>query len=564
MRLGGTMLKSALYYKNTLGFSVIPIKPGEKIPLVKWQEFQERKATDEEITKWWADTPKANIAIVTGKISKIAVVDFDKYDPEFSEDTALEYFPDTIETPTATTPRGGTHLYFQYPDKDISNNARGLPGIDLRAEGGYVIAPPSINSNGKKYEWLAGLKITEVTLAEMPDLYLSLINNKAFNIYRGEEKELLQGVTTVTSCDILFKKGTRDQDLFHAANCLTKGGMDTQNIRQILKILALNCNPPFPLAEAEIKIKSALERGKRKERNLQAEVDSYIVVTSGYFSVTDCYNVLQVVTKEDKATVRTALHRRKDKIIEKYGKKDGVYRRIDTDLEMIDFTEDEGPRSQVLLPLDLHERVDVCEGNIVLVAGEYNSGKTSFALNVLQMNKNRMKIRYLSSEMKGGEFKRRWRTFGLPNDFWLPDAMTEYVALKNNLAGSILPDGLNIVDYLEFSDADFTQGAEYMRQIHDKLTTGVAIVCVQQKMGAKLPRSGDLIMEKPRLAISFKKIPTDTEDVWGVVEIQKAKNVTLGKCDGKKLEFQLRKNGSEFHIVRDWGWWRDTNSYGKR
>lgn len=552
------MLKAALYYKNKFGFSVIPIAPGKKSPpLVEWEEFQNRKATDEEITEWWTKTPDANIAIITGKISNLAVVDFDKYDPKYSEDTALEYFPDTILTPSVATPGGGTHLYFQSPNEGLRNNARALPGIDLRAEGGYVAAPPSVNGNGKRYEWLVR---PDCTFENLPDGYLSYINKKAFCIYRGGEKTNEQVVTSVTSCDKMFNKGTRDQDLFHTANCLVKGGMQQGNVRQVLEILANNCNPPFPISEAEIKIKSALERSARRERNLQAEVDSYIVVTSGYFSVTDCYNVLQVVTKEDKAAVRTALNRRKGKTIEKYGKKDGVYQRIDTELEMIDFTEDEGARSAVLLPLDLHELVDVCEGNIVLVAGGFNSGKTSFALNVLQMNKNRMRIRYLSSEMKGGEFKRRWRTFGLPNDFWLPDEMTEYVALKNNLGGSILPDGLNIVDYLEFPDGDFTQGAEYMRQVHDKLTTGVAIVCIQQKENAKLPRSGDLVMEKPRLAISFKKIPTDTEDVWGVVEIQKAKNVRLGKCDGKKLEFQLTHQGSHFKVIRPWGWWKD---YGR-
>ena len=548
------MIKAARYYKK-LGFSVVPVAPGKKFPpLVEWEEFQHRQATDEEITDWWTKTPKANIAIITGKISNLAVADFDKYDPKYSEETALEYFPDTIITPSVETPQGGSHLYFRYPDTDLRNNARALPGIDLRAEGGYVIAPPSINGNGKKYGWQ--VKLADAEIQNVPDGYLSFISNKAFNIYRGVTNDNKQVVTSVTSCDILFQKGTRDQDLFHAANCLVKGGMQIENIKQVLEILANNCTPPFPISEAEVKIKSALERSVRKERNLQAEVDSFIAVTFGYFSVTDCYNVLQVVTKEDKATVRTALHRRKDKTIERYGKRDGMYQRIDTDLEHKDFNEDEGARSQVLLPLDLHEMVDVCEGNIVLAAGEYNSGKTSFALNVLQMNKNRMKIRYLSSEMKGGEFKRRFRTFGLPNDFWLPDEMTEYIALKNNLAASIMPDGLNIIDYLEFSDGDFTQGAEYLRQVHDKLTTGIAIVCIQQKTNARLPRSGDLVMEKPRLAISFRKIPTNTDLVCGIVEIQKAKNVRLGKCDGKRLEFELTNNGSAFKVIRSWGWWK--------
>ena len=79
-----------------------------------------------------------------------------------------------------------------------------------------MIAPPSVNGNGKKYEWQ--VKVTDTEIQNVPDGYLSFISNKAFNIYRGVTNELLQGVTPVTSCDFMFNKGTRDQDLFHAAN----------------------------------------------------------------------------------------------------------------------------------------------------------------------------------------------------------------------------------------------------------------------------------------------------------------------------------------------------------
>jgi len=557
---GSVLLRSALYYKNKLGFSVIPVAPGKKSPpLVDWEKYQHELPTDEEIKKWWTDSPKANIAIVTGRISNLVVADFDKYDPKYSEDTALEYFPDTLLTPACETPQGGSHLYFSYPDVDMRNNARALPGIDLRAEGGYVLAPPSVNGNGKAYEW--SIDPTKAPLAEVPEVYILYINNIYKNsLYACDIKDSpLHGVTSVTGCDISFTKGTRDQDLFHSANCLIKGGMEIPTVRHILKILAQTCDPPFPASEVEIKVKSALERAERKERNIQAEVDSFIAVTSGYFSVTDCYHSINAVTTGDKSAVRQAVLRRKDVSIERVGAKDGVYQRIencDEGIEFIDFDEVEGARSEILLPFDLHEMVEICEGNIVLVAGEFNAGKSGLALNILQMNKNRMRIRYLSSEMGGGELKRRFRAFGLPNEFWKPDEMTDYVKLMNNFQKTMVPDGLNIIDYLEFSGGDYTQGAEYLRQVHDKLTTGVAIVCIQQKEGARLPRSGDLVMEKPRLAISIKKIQTTTEDICGVVEIQKAKNVRLGKCDGKKLEFQILDNGSRFKVIRSWGWWR--------
>jgi hypothetical protein len=167
-----------------------------------------------------------------------------------------------------------------------------------------------------------------------------------------------------------------------------------------------------------------------------------------------------------------------------------------------------------------------------------------------------MKIRFISSEMRGGELKQRFKMFGIEKEAWWPDENTEYVSLNNNLSGLIIPDGLNIVDYIEFPDGDYTKGAEFMRRIHDKLTTGVAVVFNQQKEGMRLPRSGDLILEKPRLAVTLRKVANESDEVIGIAEVLKAKNVRLGKMDGKKLKYEIKKNGSEFKTIINWGWWK--------
>jgi len=539
-------LKAALFYLK-MGLSVIPVIPGQKKPLISWQEFQERRATEEEVKEWFKNTPNANIGIVTGPISNLAVVDIDT---EEGKGAILDYISDSIECPTVETPRGGQHLYFSYPENfDVGNNARLIPGCDFRGRGGYVIAPPSVNSNGKAYRWVIKFRGQHMPL---PEAYINKINKST--LYTGSNTPVLQSVTPVTSCDI-FGVGRRDDNLFHIANCLARTKNNDDYIRQTLRAIMLSWGESDE-KWIDDKIQSVIKRAERKERNIQAEVEEFISVTSGYFSVTECYQSLQIVTSCDKGAVRKALNRLKDKKIEKFGQKDGVYRRIDTEIKHIDFNAEEGATYPVLLPLDLHELVNICEGNIILVSGEYNAGKSTFALNALQMNKNRLRIRYISSEMKAGEFRARWRTFPMPEDFWLPDEMTEYVELGNNLPALILPDGLNIVDYLEFRDGDYTQGAEYMRQIHDRLTTGVAIVCNQQKEGCRLPRSGDLIMEKPRLAIGLHKVSTENDQVVGDCIIQKAKNVKLGKADGKKLRYEITERGSRFKVLTNWGWWK--------
>jgi hypothetical protein len=84
----------------------------------------------------------------------------------------------------------------------------------------------------------------------------------------------------------------------------------------------------------------------------------------------------------------------------------------------------------------------------------------------------------------------------------------------------------------------------------------VAIVAIQHKEGSRLPRAGDLVMEKPRLAITFRKTATDTDIIAGSCEILKAKNIRKGKCDGKKLMFEIVEGGSRFKITNDWGYYR--------
>lgn len=74
--MSNKMLKAALAYAEA-GFSVVPIDPATKRPLIPWKEFQERIATPEEITKWFENYPNAGIAIACGPISNLCVADAD-------------------------------------------------------------------------------------------------------------------------------------------------------------------------------------------------------------------------------------------------------------------------------------------------------------------------------------------------------------------------------------------------------------------------------------------------------------------------------------------------------
>ncbi|MDX9689634.1 MAG: hypothetical protein EOM37_06355 [Proteobacteria bacterium] len=135
-----------------MGLPVIPCmgKDG-KVPLVKWKEYQDHLPSKDDFRDLLLRFPDANIGLITGKLSKITVVDVD--DPARSLAGLYEEFG---ETPVVTsTPRGGKHLYYRYLDE--KNRVSAKKKIDVRGEGGYVIAPPSINlEKNKGYIFLEG------------------------------------------------------------------------------------------------------------------------------------------------------------------------------------------------------------------------------------------------------------------------------------------------------------------------------------------------------------------------------------------------------------------------
>ncbi len=151
------------------GWSVLPLKRGDKRPLIQWETLQRQRVDTATITQWFAHWPDANIGIVTGEISNLIVLDVD---PKHGGDDSLaelerrfEKLPATVE---ARTGGGGRHLYFTHPGGFVPNRAGLMQGIDLRGDGGYIVAPPSLHPSGQHYAWAAGRSPEEIALAALP------------------------------------------------------------------------------------------------------------------------------------------------------------------------------------------------------------------------------------------------------------------------------------------------------------------------------------------------------------------------------------------------------------
>ena len=131
----------------SLGWHVIPVRRDSKKPAVKtWKPLQDRYPTDSELFDWFSVESPFNVAVVTGEASGVIVLDADG--EQGGQSLAGKELPPTR---TAKTPHG-THHYFGHPGGKVPNASRLLPGVDLRGDGGYAIAPPSSYPNGS-YDW---------------------------------------------------------------------------------------------------------------------------------------------------------------------------------------------------------------------------------------------------------------------------------------------------------------------------------------------------------------------------------------------------------------------------
>jgi hypothetical protein len=163
---------AALEYLSR-GWSVIPVEPRGKRPLVAWLEFQDRQPTVAEVAGWFGRWPEANLGIVTGVVSGLVVLDVDAGHGGAQSlaglETAHGILPRTISVATGG---GGRHLYFSHPGGVVHNKVGLAAGIDLRGDGGCVVAPPSLHPSGRRYTWEPGSAPTQAQLAALP-LWLS-------------------------------------------------------------------------------------------------------------------------------------------------------------------------------------------------------------------------------------------------------------------------------------------------------------------------------------------------------------------------------------------------------
>ncbi len=552
--------EAALRYCKA-GFSVIPIRPpmkGEdgrdeaKKPLIRWQEYQEKKATPQEIKGWFNKWPNARIAIVTGKISGLDAVDIDTRDGEDLLITTLDEEFFGFRPPTATTPRGGKHLFVKA--SGLGNATGFLEGVDYRGTGGYVIVAPSPGLNGKGYSWIKGASIFEVEPPELPAALRSLLNNNSLSIYegisRGENKEIPNDHTKpqLTTTDHMnFNKGHRDNALFHLANHLVRGGMPPKEIEIFLRLTASKiCSPPFPEKEIPAKIQSAINRAEMQERNIAGDVREWVLTTSGHFLTTDCHKDLQLTTRDHKKACTMALLRMVEEgLIEKFGDKRGCFRRVERGYEEIDLDaiEDTDPLN-LRLPFRMETLIELMPKDLIVFGGTTNAGKTALLMETARLNMHDHRIFYFSTELGRNAAKKR-----LMKHETCKKWPFKFVDQIPNYYDIIHPDDINIVDYVEVEEGEYYKIPSILSGIQKRLKNGVAFVALQKNPGTSHGIGGAQTKSKPAVFCSLEE-----QYPGAVLKIEKGKNwATERNPNGLCHKYKI-VNG--INIISQGGWHR--------
>lgn len=277
------MLKSALAYAKLLNWYVFPVhslhsgqctcgnpncKQVAKHPITH-NGLKAATNNLKTIQDWWGKQfPGAGIGVRTGKESGIFVLDVDihKVDGKETLENLLAQngadLPDTVQSITGS---GGTHYIFNYQD-GIGNKVNFAPGLDIRGDGGYIIAAPSIHQTGSRYEWELSSRPIDVAISDAPSWLVELIkkpthmtNGKTTAQPSSHWQKLMQG---------LAEGEGRNPAATSIVGHLLSKRVDLLLVYEMMHLWNERNNPPMDRSEldeviASIARKEVARRGKR-------------------------------------------------------------------------------------------------------------------------------------------------------------------------------------------------------------------------------------------------------------------------------------------------------------
>lgn len=249
------------YARN--GLAVFPLREKDKVPATR-NGFKDATKDLNQIVEWWNQNPNYNIGIATGAVSGgLVVIDVDQ-DSEKGKDgiaSITEWMKQNgklNETAEVNTGRGGLHLFYR-TNQTFGNRTNLLKNVDVRADGGYVVAPPSIHPNGNPYAWNPNGYGWDFGIHDAGKNVIDLLNysqNQKQEPFKVEGNEIPDGMRT----DTLFKL---------TCSLIDKGLSETAIRDAVQAENASRCNPPLSEKELEQNVFTAFKRGYQPTHSYQ-------------------------------------------------------------------------------------------------------------------------------------------------------------------------------------------------------------------------------------------------------------------------------------------------------
>jgi len=256
-----------------LGLRAIPIAPNVKRPPAgfRWRPFQDRAPGADEIEDWWRRWPGANVAVLTGTSGGVLVIDLDADGdgclPDWPGDGRP--LPDGL---VVATPSGGRHFYCRHVPGVRCSAGRLAARVDVRGEGGYVLASPSVVA-GRPYRVLRG-SLAEAMETPCPAWLREALAASPRHAAGADDPAddptpaMPDLPASVSGASRVFLRdgadeGTRNRSLFRAACELAAGGVPRGGSARLLALACQRCRPPLPWPEAARTVASARSRPRR-------------------------------------------------------------------------------------------------------------------------------------------------------------------------------------------------------------------------------------------------------------------------------------------------------------
>ncbi len=579
------MRDAALQYVEN-GFRVFPVN-ADKSPLTP-HGLKDATMTIMGVNDYWGRWPDAGIGVVT---DGLVVLDFDAAHGGLeSKDRIEAQFGALPTTRTHMTGGGGFHYIYRNPNgTPIRNTVKlaGYDGVDLRANGGYIVVPPSKHASGNLYK-----VADKSTIAPAPAWLIGLI---------AQQRPMAVSSGSVVADAI--PEGQRDATLTSLAGTMRRRGMSQTAIESAL--MAENqsrCNPPLsdrdiqriaasvakyhpdPIASlvtetsklrTEITEMSDInteqpeqpeitenteQSEKPTEKPEEAKIDSvawpmvekWLTVHKGErFDLDMVCRHLDIKTRDLRTSVAKKLsyevHHGK---LEKFSDfRPPLYKYIDKTLVRLDWMAAGAAKNLDGLkwPMGCDDtrfgfdgHVYIPEKGLIVIAGVTNTGKSAWCRNFLWQNMDSYRCIYFTSETNEYDFadyasRMTWadpcKADGKPK--------FDLVYRNKDYREVVEPDAINIIDWLNLGDA-FYQIGSILEGIKNKLKTGIAVVAIQKDPNKELGMGGmwGEHLASLYMALDFERLTVKKAKKW------------IGTRDdnpnGKSYKFSIVDGGANF------------------